>query len=704
MIGTPYYISPEILNNHPYRFETDIWSLGVILYELMKLEPPFQAKSLQLLSLKIVKGKYDDPGMTYSKEIKTLLSGLLQVDPKRRAKLSDVLSHPLIRGRVNKYLPSEMLKDEFSHTVLHNQRINISKDKLQDQFKHLKVVNNENVAKKPEVSANIPKPDPPSKPLEQKKAAPEPVQKPPSGIAGSGSRPMGLGSGQGSRGSAAHLPVAHGQFDHMKHKHQDLGVQGGKIPLSAQPQSRIAAGQPSQVVAAPVRQVVQPPKPSAAEVKLQEEKQAYLRHVEELKAERQREMERNREVEERRKIEERRREQDKRLRKEKEERAKRLQVAEEQEMKAKLIQREREEEEVRKALEADEKRQKREQERLKMQEDIARRRKEQMATKPGENHLQSSEEIAYKPEVLAKHNQIKTPPLSKKVPSNQDARPSSKQQRQNQGSDSARYMGNGGKVASSPSQNMLKPPRVQEAVPKQIQSHQNLPKKPAIAPFKHKQPWVGVAEDAGLDFKESAGSRGSAARESPRKIEGSKKQHSDARIPTPNSKGKSSNDSDYTRLPRIPTPQRRSEQGSRRGSDAGEDSSNPLSSRANRKANKNFFECFDIGEAMRADPEKTNMAKTASFVEDNLGTASFHEFAEDIKEIHRASDQIANRFQQLDSRQLHVFEESPPDKYPKRSGSQTSGRGMMPMVTGVDMITVDKFSLFRSNREEKPCK
>lgn len=37
-IGTPYFMSPEILDNKKYNSKTDIWSLGCVLYELMKLK------------------------------------------------------------------------------------------------------------------------------------------------------------------------------------------------------------------------------------------------------------------------------------------------------------------------------------------------------------------------------------------------------------------------------------------------------------------------------------------------------------------------------------------------------------------------------------------------------------------------------------------------------------------------------------------
>ena len=58
MVGTPYYISPEIVESKPYSFKTDIWSLGVILYEMCALKPPFDANNLPNLAKKICAGRY----------------------------------------------------------------------------------------------------------------------------------------------------------------------------------------------------------------------------------------------------------------------------------------------------------------------------------------------------------------------------------------------------------------------------------------------------------------------------------------------------------------------------------------------------------------------------------------------------------------------------------------------------------------------
>jgi len=40
-----------------YSFKSDIWSMGILLYEMCTLKPPFDANSLQYLALKIVNGK-----------------------------------------------------------------------------------------------------------------------------------------------------------------------------------------------------------------------------------------------------------------------------------------------------------------------------------------------------------------------------------------------------------------------------------------------------------------------------------------------------------------------------------------------------------------------------------------------------------------------------------------------------------------------
>lgn len=92
IVGTPYYLSPEIVQNLPYSFKSDIWSLGVLLYEMICLKMPFDASSLPMLSLKITRGNYNPIPSVFSSEIKNLVKSLLSVEIVKRPSINEILS------------------------------------------------------------------------------------------------------------------------------------------------------------------------------------------------------------------------------------------------------------------------------------------------------------------------------------------------------------------------------------------------------------------------------------------------------------------------------------------------------------------------------------------------------------------------------------------------------------------------------------
>ena len=58
-VGTPLYMSPEVLDGRGYEWKSDVWSLGCLLYELATLRSPFKAEGDNLYTLfkKISSGK-----------------------------------------------------------------------------------------------------------------------------------------------------------------------------------------------------------------------------------------------------------------------------------------------------------------------------------------------------------------------------------------------------------------------------------------------------------------------------------------------------------------------------------------------------------------------------------------------------------------------------------------------------------------------
>lgn len=82
--GTPYYCCPEIWQDKPYDYKSDIWSFGVIIYEMCQLVPPFDAKDMAGLAKKICAGKYSSISSVYSKDLSNVISYCLQVSPSKR--------------------------------------------------------------------------------------------------------------------------------------------------------------------------------------------------------------------------------------------------------------------------------------------------------------------------------------------------------------------------------------------------------------------------------------------------------------------------------------------------------------------------------------------------------------------------------------------------------------------------------------------
>ncbi|XP_061355509.1 serine/threonine-protein kinase TIO-like [Gastrolobium bilobum] len=94
--GTPLYMAPELVREQPYNHTVDLWSLGVILYELFVGQPPFYTNSVYALIRHIVKDpvKYPD---RMSPNFKSFLKGLLNKAPESRLTWPALLEHPFVK-------------------------------------------------------------------------------------------------------------------------------------------------------------------------------------------------------------------------------------------------------------------------------------------------------------------------------------------------------------------------------------------------------------------------------------------------------------------------------------------------------------------------------------------------------------------------------------------------------------------------------
>ncbi|CAH3150225.1 unnamed protein product [Porites lobata] len=96
VVGTPYYMSPEIVQGHKYNQKSDMWALGCVLYEMLTLRKVFDATNPLRLVSDIVKGQYEEIDSQYTSDMHSLVTILLSQNPDDRPTVAEVLAMPLL--------------------------------------------------------------------------------------------------------------------------------------------------------------------------------------------------------------------------------------------------------------------------------------------------------------------------------------------------------------------------------------------------------------------------------------------------------------------------------------------------------------------------------------------------------------------------------------------------------------------------------
>lgn len=91
MIGTPYYFAPEVCNGQPYDELSDVWSLGIVFYEMCTLRRPFEANDFYTLVQRILQQDVTPFKTGLSSDFEAIVRKMLSKKPADRPTAQDLI-------------------------------------------------------------------------------------------------------------------------------------------------------------------------------------------------------------------------------------------------------------------------------------------------------------------------------------------------------------------------------------------------------------------------------------------------------------------------------------------------------------------------------------------------------------------------------------------------------------------------------------
>jgi len=107
--GTPMFMAPEVIKGN-YDKRCDLWSLGVVAYQCLSGELPFQANKIEELQLKIKSRDFDFESEVWhqvSREAMHFIERLLDTNTDRRMTCEQALKHPWMQKNTRITLSDE---------------------------------------------------------------------------------------------------------------------------------------------------------------------------------------------------------------------------------------------------------------------------------------------------------------------------------------------------------------------------------------------------------------------------------------------------------------------------------------------------------------------------------------------------------------------------------------------------------------------